>query len=209
MTDIIIDGRHYRLGSLCKRGHDWQDTGKSLRYIGGVCVECNKIRNQIWKQQSPEEVSKRRKAYYEQNRERLLADKRRDYAANPDKHRARIKEQRKKHREKRLAKYDASKRRTYYLSDREHVLQYSKEYYQQNKSSVLLRTKKWAQTPIGRQHRRINHKRWRAKKRASGRLHGNYTRKQWVERLEQFYDCCAYCGRSDCELTVDRNDFRF
>lgn len=39
-TDYLTDPR-FKLGSLCKRGHDYQGTGKSLRYAnGGSCREC-------------------------------------------------------------------------------------------------------------------------------------------------------------------------
>jgi hypothetical protein len=40
-----IDDNKY-LGSLCKRKHNWNNTGKSLRYkSNGGCVECSKIVN--------------------------------------------------------------------------------------------------------------------------------------------------------------------
>lgn len=37
-----FDGAKYRLGKLCPRGHDWQDTGKSLRVKNkaGYCLAC-------------------------------------------------------------------------------------------------------------------------------------------------------------------------
>lgn len=31
------------LGSLCKRGHDHEGTGQSLRYTSGTCVECDAV----------------------------------------------------------------------------------------------------------------------------------------------------------------------
>lgn len=34
------------LGSLCKRGHDYQSTGKSVRYKSGACVDCETKRKQ-------------------------------------------------------------------------------------------------------------------------------------------------------------------
>jgi hypothetical protein len=40
-SDLEFDEEKYYLGSLCKRGHDWNDTGKSRRYKNkGVCVDC-------------------------------------------------------------------------------------------------------------------------------------------------------------------------
>jgi 5-methylcytosine-specific restriction endonuclease McrA len=38
-----FDESKYRLGRLCKHGHDWMDTGQSLRRINdGKCLECPK-----------------------------------------------------------------------------------------------------------------------------------------------------------------------
>ena len=38
-----FDGSKYKLGSLCKRGHNWDGQGHSLRYLtGGACVECKR-----------------------------------------------------------------------------------------------------------------------------------------------------------------------
>lgn len=53
-------GSKFRLGSLCFNGHDWGDTGKSLRYakISGACVICARasalIRQERRKQQDPQ-----------------------------------------------------------------------------------------------------------------------------------------------------------
>ena len=35
----------YILGSLCTRGHEWNDTGKSLRQKSGNCVMCQYLNN--------------------------------------------------------------------------------------------------------------------------------------------------------------------
>ena len=37
-----LDPTKYRLGPLCKRGHDYQGTGQSLRRVGSAaCVACD------------------------------------------------------------------------------------------------------------------------------------------------------------------------
>jgi hypothetical protein len=37
-----FDPARYRLGVLCKRGHDWQGTGKSLHYLkDNYCWQCD------------------------------------------------------------------------------------------------------------------------------------------------------------------------
>ena len=46
-----FDSTVFVLGSLCRRGHDWNGTGKSLRYRKHKtppCVECLKITKQAW-----------------------------------------------------------------------------------------------------------------------------------------------------------------
>ena len=53
MFDINI----YQLGSLCKNGHEWKETGKSLRYIKGcTCVECNKNNQKIYHEKHREDI---------------------------------------------------------------------------------------------------------------------------------------------------------
>ncbi len=43
----FFDGKRHVLGSLCSRKHDWQGTGKSLRYRSNRdCVSCLSLRDQ-------------------------------------------------------------------------------------------------------------------------------------------------------------------
>lgn len=45
-----FDPSRHRLGSLCKRGHDWQNTGKSPRRIGSnSCIVCDLNRSGVRK----------------------------------------------------------------------------------------------------------------------------------------------------------------
>lgn len=42
-----FDSSRYVLGSLCKRGHDWHGTGRSLRILrNGDCLECHHVRHE-------------------------------------------------------------------------------------------------------------------------------------------------------------------
>jgi len=46
--------KHY-LGSLCKRGHEWEGSGKSLRYINNRgCFYCTKLKSIQWKKNNKE-----------------------------------------------------------------------------------------------------------------------------------------------------------
>jgi len=64
-----FDGDRFRLGALCKREHDWESTGQSLRRTckGGGCVECEKfhVRERI--------ASGKRKEDRRKQREKLKA----------------------------------------------------------------------------------------------------------------------------------------
>ncbi|BAY33709.1 hypothetical protein NIES2107_56100 [Nostoc carneum NIES-2107] len=44
----IFDSSKVYLGRLCKKGHDYQGTGKSLRRVGhGSCIRCGQINSQV------------------------------------------------------------------------------------------------------------------------------------------------------------------
>jgi 5-methylcytosine-specific restriction endonuclease McrA len=64
-----FDSARFRLGSLCKRGHEWRQTGQSLRRTckRGGCVECEKFHV------SEQIASGQRKEYRRKQREKLKA----------------------------------------------------------------------------------------------------------------------------------------
>jgi hypothetical protein len=71
-----FDESKYYLGTLCKRGHDYEGTGKSL-YRGRPeyrCVECGRERDQRWKKNHPEYMIR----YREEHKEEIRA-KNREY----------------------------------------------------------------------------------------------------------------------------------
>lgn len=48
-TYLEFDEEKYYLGTLCKRNHDWNDTGRSLRHNhGSNCKECSRVMNKKW-----------------------------------------------------------------------------------------------------------------------------------------------------------------
>lgn len=50
-----FDTSKYRLGSLCKRNHDWCGTGQSLRRIGNqVCTECAIVHAKNYRPKKPQ-----------------------------------------------------------------------------------------------------------------------------------------------------------
>jgi hypothetical protein len=64
-SDLEFDEEKYYLGTLCMRGHDWNNTGASLRYNSGPCIECGKVRNLEWERE-----------YYKKNREKINRQRR-------------------------------------------------------------------------------------------------------------------------------------
>lgn len=74
-TDYLADPR-FKLGPLCKRGHDYQGTGQSLRYAnGGNCRECAiaAVAERNAAKRQPDRIDaerERRKAYKQQLRQR-------------------------------------------------------------------------------------------------------------------------------------------
>ncbi len=69
---IIPDNKY--LGTLCKRGHDWEGTGKSLRYEkqgGGSCIECQNNHHKIKYALNKDKYKKKTREYYRANKERI------------------------------------------------------------------------------------------------------------------------------------------
>lgn len=46
MSSLTFDTTKYYLGKLCKHGHEYEDSGKSLRVKHGDCVECKRLDNE-------------------------------------------------------------------------------------------------------------------------------------------------------------------
>jgi predicted XRE-type DNA-binding protein len=43
LLEAGIDINKYKLGGLCRRGHDWNNTGRTLRWHTGKCIACNNV----------------------------------------------------------------------------------------------------------------------------------------------------------------------
>ena len=77
-----FDETKYYLGKLCKRGHDYDGTGKSLRYMSHNCVEC--IKN--YRKENADKLKEYIKNYRKENPEKLKeyrknnADKAKEYS---------------------------------------------------------------------------------------------------------------------------------
>ena len=197
-----FDSSRLYLGSLCKRGHDWNNTGQSLRRRGnGGCTECERQSHNLsrakdpekaretrrkYRQENLESIKQRDRLYREANRDRLLQGKKEYYQNNKQKHREWGREYRQQNLEK--------------------LATYHKLYEQENKEKLRLGRQDWRRRNPDkrsaasarynlnhREQRRINLCNYRARKRQVH--HHPYTTEQIEARIQQFDCCCAYCGK--------------
>jgi hypothetical protein len=147
---IVIASKYY-LGSLCHKEHNYESTGKSLRYLSSdTCVACTEEYNA---------------EYCEENKEQLRRQK-----------------------------------RDYRLQNRERLLERSRQYYQNNQEECLRRSAEYRKSDRGRKVMRICGQRRRVRK-AQNHI-ARYTLEQRQQHFERFNNCCAYCGRAE-NLEVD------
>jgi hypothetical protein len=65
---ITINNTNFFLSSLCYRKHNWNNTGKSLRYLkGGVCVECSNLAHSFYSPFYEEKNKEKIKEYHKKH----------------------------------------------------------------------------------------------------------------------------------------------
>jgi hypothetical protein len=83
-----FDTSRFILGRICKKGHEFEQTGKGLRYrcssgrYAGKpkdCVRCIEIQRGQWKEDNFDRYLENNKRYYHENREQLLENAKRYY----------------------------------------------------------------------------------------------------------------------------------
>lgn len=112
MTEIPIPEGFY-IGKLCKKGHEFNESGGSLRYSScNNCVECSRKK----------ERQEYRKKYYRENRERVKENAKNYRKTHLEARRDYHREYRKANREKILAS-----KREYYLKQKKKRLRESME----------------------------------------------------------------------------------
>lgn len=174
MNIALFDQSLFYLGKLCKRNHDWANTGQSLRYLNGPgnCVECYKTR----RQENPNREKEYSQKYREQNRNLI--------------------------REKRLQNIEQELKyaRQYWHKNKERLNTLKKEYYRQNKIRFSEYRKSYKQTVSGKLSNKISGQRRRAILRNVFKV--KYSLRQLESRFELFDNACAYCGSKEA-LTLD------
>jgi len=79
----IPEGKY--LGRLCRRGHDWNGTGQSLRYKnGGKCTRCIIKNTRKYQQENKEKYSEQRRKYRQENKEKISEKNRKYRQENKD-----------------------------------------------------------------------------------------------------------------------------
>lgn len=92
--DLGFDESKHYLGKLCPRSHEWRETGKTLRRktkgkCAGCCIECDKLTTKTYRKRFPEKErarqrarSEKKKEWYGNNRDKVIARVRRNYREN-------------------------------------------------------------------------------------------------------------------------------
>lgn len=79
MTTVSFSPEQHRFGKLCKRGHGYEDTGKSLRFkSNGSCVMCVRESSAQYHQEHKDEIHARAKGWRAENKE-FLREKMKGY----------------------------------------------------------------------------------------------------------------------------------
>lgn len=127
--NIVFDPEKHFLGKLCRHGHEWEDTGKSLRipiksgyHRCAVCVDLHNRRHTGSTEYYKKRYSEYGKAWHEKNCDRL-------------------KEVRKKYRENNR-EYIIEHQRIYREQNRDKIRESGRLYYRLNRESFYSRGRK-------------------------------------------------------------------
>ena len=92
MSITDFDPTRFKLGTLCKHGHDWNGTGKSLRCVKPRhdCVECKRINSARYRHS--EKGKDNSAIYYNANKEKIVKKAIDWNKANPEKARQKYKD---------------------------------------------------------------------------------------------------------------------
>lgn len=205
LIEASVDIQCYALGVLCIHGHEWQETGLSLRYAkSSKCVECHRANKREYYHVNSEARLAYRTTYYAANQPRLLEQKKDYYQRNRDRKLAKDKEYRlaniDKIRNRNKRWYERNKNRVAaynkirYEQNRDQILEYKRRYSKQNRDKMRLKWNRWRSTPNGR----ASDNRSKAKRKILrlANHHADFPLELWAERVAEFNSHCAYCNKS-------------
>ena len=143
LTDF--DTSKFKLGTLCKRGHEYKGTGRSLRYLSSHCIECEKSRKEYHRAYSAKyrEENRDRCKEYHRNRRKKKREYYSEYSKN---NKDAIKEKNNRYYEshkEQKKEYSKKYSKKYYEDNNERIKEYSKKYYEENKEYLRERGKAW------------------------------------------------------------------
>ena len=198
VPNLSLESEKFFLGVLCKRQHDWLESGKSLRRkINNSCVECEKYREVQHRLTDPDWGKKR----YARIRETSRRCNRRFHETHPDYKKQYNEEYRRKNYERII-----QQGKKHYQENRERILAANRprlrKFYSANKFRIRLkcRAKYYQNLESSRQISQIHRQKRRARKQANH--HVGYTLSQVKCLQQQFDNRCAYCGVTE-KLTLD------
>ena len=169
---------------------------KEGRY--GRRAHCNECRAQEEKDRraaSPltedqkEEAAKRSRDWYAVNRDRAITYSKDWAKKNPARCVARTRAWQKRNPER-----VKEANRNWATQNRDRTREYSRQWQAQNRELYHEIQRRW---------RAENQTYWRIRDKALRSTQSDFTLDQWLEVLEEFGHCCAYCLRHDVKLTMD------
>nr|WP_290224168.1 HNH endonuclease [Trichocoleus desertorum] len=197
LDPLEFDPNKFYLGRLCKRGHNWQETGRSLRakYSRGYgdCVECAKVCAKANYEANKEEDNRRSKAWREANPDKVRASGKAYREANKDK----IKAYREANKERKAEQW-----KQYHIANREERNAKQRAFNATEEGKRYNRNwqRRYLKTPQGKLYDRKAKFKRRARKK--GVHNHQYSSAQVNELLTVFHQRCAYC-ESEERLTLD------
>lgn len=175
------------LGSLCKRRHEFESTGQSLRYAKGThqCVQCSKENGSDYRSKHPDKIKEYSRQYYEANREAFLEYRSRYYRANTEK----IKEWRKRPD---VAEKHRIQSRRYARMNQILVKERNKKWRESNKDYLKLKNKEYRSTERGKEACRQGKRAYFSRKR---KVHSSpISPDALLKRAGELGDKCSYCN---------------
>ncbi|MGL5922130.1 HNH endonuclease [Chroococcidiopsis sp.] len=188
-----IDVKVFKLSTLCENNHDWNETGKSLRYrLQGSCVECRKNFLKERYQANKKGHLQRCKLYAQANSELIKEIK----ARYREKHREELREKNRRYSELNKEQICARAREKIKREDyKVRIKLYSQ------RPEVKAMRKQYLQTEAGKISQAKGSRNRRARDRQVHRT--PYIKKDIKQLREKFNNSCAYCGCSSSGIQID------
>lgn len=167
-----------------KSKHEFSKSRAKKDGLHPVCKGCDHARRRAHYAAHADEERQKKREYYAENQESILAYQSSDRAANPEKYRARD--------HKRDRAKTNERKRGYYAADPDKHRRIARESYARNPEARHLRNREWRDTERGKLVARTLRIRYYARKRS---LPDEFTTADWQAALNYFGGCCAVCGR--------------